>query len=108
MEKVKRVYEKAKSLEFMRKNESGGQVLLRLRGFLHAFHLVEMTIYFYHHNALQGISSATAHIERFSVYRKSLKGFISTRVSTRNKVLLRLRGFLHNFTTLQTSPNPFE
>ena len=55
----------------------------------------EMTVHFYHHNALQGISSAIAHIERFSVYRKSLKGFISTRVITRNKVLLRLRGFLH-------------
>ena len=39
-----------------------------------------------HHHALQGISSAIAHIERFSVYRKSQQGFISTRVSTRNKV----------------------
>ena len=48
-----------------------------------------------HHHALQGISSAIAHIERFSVYRKSLGGFISTRVIARNKVLLRLRGFLH-------------
>ena len=47
-----------------------------------------------HHNALWGISSAIAHIERFSVYRKSLKGFISTRVIARNKVLLRLRGSL--------------
>ena len=45
----------------------------------------------------RGISSATAHIERFSVYRKSREGFISTRVSTRNKALLRLRGFLHAF-----------
>ena len=50
-----------------------------------------------HHHALEGISSATAHIERFSVYRKSLEGFISTRVIARNKVLLRLRGFLHAF-----------
>ena len=41
-------------------------------------------------HALQGISSAIAHIERFSVYRKSQQGFISTRVSTRNKALLRL------------------
>ena len=57
----------------------------------------QRNIYFSHHNALQGISSAIAHIERFSVYRKSLEGFISTRVSTRNKVLLRLRGFLHAF-----------
>ena len=50
-----------------------------------------------HRNALQGISSAVAHIERFSIYRKSLKGFISTRVIARNKVPLRLRGFLHAF-----------
>ena len=57
----------------------------------------EMTVNFYHHNALQGISSTIAHIERFSVYRKSLKGFISTRVIARNKVLLCLRGFLHAF-----------
>ena len=53
------------------------------------------SITFSHHHALQGISSAIAHIERFSVYRKSQQGFISTRVSTRNKALLRLRGFLH-------------
>ena len=48
-----------------------------------------------HHHALQGISSATAHIERISVYRKSQQGFISTRVIARNKVPLRLMGFLH-------------
>ena len=58
---------------------------------------LEMTVHFYHYNALQGISSAIAHIERFSVYRKFLKGFISTRVIARNKALLRLRGFLHAF-----------
>ena len=57
----------------------------------------QRNIYFSHHHALQGISSAIAHIERFSVYRKSCKGFISTRVLARNKVLLRLRGFLHAF-----------
>ena len=39
-----------------------------------------------HHHDLQGISSAIAHIERFSVYRKSQQGFISTRVIARNKV----------------------
>ena len=55
----------------------------------------QRNIYFYHHHALQGISSAIAHIERFSVYRKSREGFISTCVSTRNKALLRLKGFLH-------------
>ena len=33
------------------------RVLLRLRGFLHALRLVEMTIYFYHHNFTKGETS---------------------------------------------------
>ena len=81
-------------------------VRLRFRGFLHALRLVEMTVLFYHHNALQGISSAIAHIERFSVYRKSLKEFISTRVIARNKVLLCLRGFLHAFHLVEMTIPP--
>ena len=37
------------------------------------------------------------YIYRFSVYRKSHKLFISLPVIARNRVLLRLRGFLHAF-----------
>ena len=76
--------EREESLERARRKEYSVAVPLRLRGFLHAFLLVEMTVHFYHHNTLQGISSAIVHIGRFSVYRKSLKGFISTRVIARN------------------------
>ena len=45
--------EREDALEKARRKEYSGAVLLCLRGFLHAFHLVEMTVLFYHHNKIR-------------------------------------------------------
>ena len=52
--------EREDALEKARRKEYSGAVLLRIRGFLHALRLVEMTVHFYHHNhGLPCISSIT-------------------------------------------------
>ena len=65
-------------MEKARRKEYSGAVLLRIRGFLHALRLVEMTVHFYHHNhGLPCISSRRGVYTHYPLRRSNIYPLLS-------------------------------
>ena len=69
------------------------EVLLRLRGFLHALRLVEMTVLFYHHNKIRLSGFYFTFLWKIS----STQWISPVDDGFHCEAPLRLRGFLHAF-----------
>ena len=76
--------------------------MLRLRGFLHALRLVEMTIYFYHHNKIRKSGFYFTFLWKIS----STEWISSVKDGFHCVALLRLRGFLHAFHLVEMTIPP--
>ena len=89
--------EREDALEKARRKEYSGAVLLCLRGFLHAFHLVEMTVLFYHCNFTFGETSLVIDKLHFPQENFTCNANFTRASGFHCVALLRLRGFLHAF-----------